>query len=42
MGVVQWSKDDQGEVTIIKADKALYKAKSLGRDQVVSWSEDLE
>ena len=35
VGVVEWSSKERAEATIIKADKALYKAKSAGRDQVV-------
>ncbi len=42
IGVAQWQNQDQGEATIIRADKALYKAKDSGRDRVVCWSEQLQ
>lgn len=41
IGVVEWLQDDQEEMTILRADKALYKAKSDGRDQVAVWQPDL-
>ncbi|ARN76358.1 hypothetical protein BST96_09635 [Oceanicoccus sagamiensis] len=41
IGVVEWSKDDVDEATILKADKALYKAKSEGRDQVAIYNDSL-
>ncbi len=41
IGVVEWSKDDVDETTILKADKALYSAKSAGRDQVAIYNDSL-
>ena len=37
IGVAEWLPADKGETTIIRADKALYDAKSKGRDQVAIW-----
>lgn len=41
VGVVEWAAEDGGEMTIIKADKALYHAKKHGRDQVIVWHQGL-
>lgn len=41
IGVVEWTAEDSDEMTIIKADKALYHAKEHGRDQVVIWHQGL-
>lgn len=37
IGVAQWQPGDEKEVTIQKADKALYRAKAEGRDRVLAW-----
>lgn len=40
IGVAAWAPEDDGDMTIVKADKALYRAKTSGRDKVVVWAPD--
>lgn len=39
LGVVEWMPADQDDMTILRADKAMYTAKSAGRNQVKVWSD---
>ena len=41
-GVAEWLPEDKEEATILRADKALYRAKDNGRNQVVIWNESLD
>ncbi len=41
-GVAEWLLDDRGEATILRADKALYRAKHNGRNQVAAWDFNLD
>ena len=41
MGVAAFAKEDaDGSEAIARADAAMYRAKSLGRNRVVGWNED--